>query len=286
MGGTPAEDMAVERCAGEPPLDCHMTGHHCAAEFFARVRASDFDESGWTRLEHLAQRGVVGLRRIDREPLAVIDSCRLPGTYHEAAAHADSPGRGWAADRLIFAAEEITGCGEATHAVAAFGLARGGSERGAAVVVPLPCPPLDRADAPPGCVGAGLAAHDRKERARTLHEAAVHLLHASGTPTAHRNAASLLFDVAALAPGPVTAANLARGLAFLRTRSQRDGGCFVLAEARWRAHALDPSFSADGFEPGSARPALSRETLDCMSRPSFLTCFPEVFIPGTGKNCW
>ncbi|PRP98100.1 hypothetical protein ENSA5_30850 [Enhygromyxa salina] len=261
----------------EPPLRCSMAGQACPSAGLPRFGAQ-LDAEGWTRLRALAGQGLVAVvlaedgRKVEKVELD--EGCRPPGRYHEAVAAPESPGRAWASDRLAFAPDELGGCARATHFVASFAV-RGDAD-GEAVALPLPCPPLG-SGTPRACIGAGLDDPAREALARSKWALAEPLIEREDW-AGFEAAVAPLVELAALMPSAWSYEALAGHLRFLD--HERHGGCLWSAEASFAAQALR---SGPGAEP---RVAPDHEHLDCETRPSLLTCFPERFTPGTGDNCW
>jgi hypothetical protein len=109
-----------QRCAGvEPELVCSMTGQACPSPGLPRF-STQLDASGWKRLRALARHGVVAV--VLGERVEIVEGCRLPGRYYEAAAAEQSPGQAWSSDRLVLLPDEPKNCGRATHFVASFAI--------------------------------------------------------------------------------------------------------------------------------------------------------------------
>jgi hypothetical protein len=259
---------------GEPPLSCSMAGQACPSAGLPRF-SSQLDQAGWVRLRALAEDRVVAVVLGDRVEL--IESCRLPGRYHEGAPAPDSPGRAWSSDRLVFVPGEVVDCGRATHFVASFAIA--GEADGEAIALPLPCPPLGSGK-PSGCIGAGLDDEGRKHAAKPLWEATKPLLDNREMD----GALPLALDIAALLPdgwGYLTLLDALRPL-----DQQTHGGCLWLSEAVYALHEMLPDHEVSIVDVSGGRIAPSHEYPTCDTRPSLLTCFPKRFRPGTGDNCW
>src|SRR5690606_15357899 len=243
-----------------------------------RQFTTELDADGWARLRARAEQGMIAVALGDR--VRLVDACELPGRYHEAAAGPDSPGRAWIGDRLVLLPDEARDCGPATHFVAGFAIR--GEADGAAIVFPLPCPPLGSGK-PRGCIGAGLVDDARKAAAQALWQQAEPLLEQEEYDTLAR-AIPLILEMAALAPEAWSYVKLVDALRFLS--QEHHGGCSWLAEAAFAAHSLHPKFEASMIDLSRGRLGLSHEQLDCATRPSLLTCFPGRFVPGEGNNCW
>lgn len=243
---------------------CRMVGS-CPAFDLPRV-GPELDRAGWASLRSVAQSGVVGVRE-EGGRVFVDEDCRLPGGYVELARAPESPGSGWSATRLVFVPEEVSDCPRATHAIASFAVPDGGGV-GEAIALPLPC----RGEV---CFEPGDEA-ERNARARERFEKVPAAIESG------RNAEVLLdlFALAAVVPGLPTYSNLATGLRFID--AENVGGCFVVSEAEHAATRFDPSVSAEDV----GAPELSHEARGCRARPSFSTCFPELFVGGEGGNCW
>lgn len=273
--GTLEDDDERQPCAGEPPLSCTMAGQACPSTKLPRFSAS-LDAAGWTRLRALADQGVVAIVLGDRVEL--VEGCRLPGRYHEAAAAAESPGRAWSSDRLVFLPDEPEACERATHFVASFAIR--GELDGEAIALPLPCPPRGRDEAPIGCIGAGLDDAARMAAAKPLWDQAKPLLDSYEI----EGALPLVLDLAALLPEAWGYMNVRDALRPLDR--QEHGGCLWLSEARFAVHALSPDESPSMVNLSNGRISPSHEYRTCDTQPSLLTCFPERFVPGVGDNCW
>lgn len=259
----------------EPPLECSMAGQRCPSSQLPGF-SKELDAAGWTNLRRLAERGVVAVALGERVEL--IEGCRLPGAYHEAAAAPESPGRAWASDRLVFLPDEPRECDRATHFVASFAIR--GEHDGVAIALPLPCPPLGSGK-PRGCIGAGLDDQAREAAIKSHWQQAEPLLQRYEYEDLDR-AIPLVLEIVALMPGTWSSATLVDSLRFLR--QEQHGGCLWLAEAELAAQAMHPDQQALDLSHARVRP--HHEQLDCHGRPSLLTCFPEHFVPGVGANCW
>jgi hypothetical protein len=265
----------------EPPLACSMAGRYCPSSTLPRVQ-EQLDAAGWLELKTLASERMVALA-LDpasaKKTANIVESCRLPGRYLEVVAAPSSPGRAWAADRLVFTPDEPRDCTGATHFVAAFTV-HDDQSTGAAIALPLPCPAFGSGK-PKYCIGTGLDDDARLEQVRSRWEQITTALR-SGDGKGSEDALALLVDVAALQPEARNYINVAK---HLRQIDERYGGCLWLSEASFAARALDPSFEST-VDLSQGRVAPSHAVLDCATRPSLLTCFPEHFVPGVGDNCW
>jgi hypothetical protein len=259
----------------DPPLECSMAGQRCPSSSLPSF-AAELDAAGWTRLRELAERGPVAV--VLGERVELVESCRLPGRYHEAAAAPESPGRAWSSDRLVLLPDEPRDCGRATHFVASFAIRD--ETDGHAIALPLPCPPLG-GETPSGCIGAGLDDEARTAAARSRWERAKPLLDEYEYETLDQ-AIPLVLEIAALMPGAWSYVNIAVALRFLG--QGQHGGCLWLAEAELAAQTLHPEHRVLDLSNGRLAP--SHEYPDCNTQPSLLTCFPERFEPGRGDNCW
>ncbi|MFV8750417.1 hypothetical protein ACNOYE_07685 [Nannocystaceae bacterium ST9] len=271
--GEPSEPRPEQN---DPDGPCHMAGLRCPSADLPRF-AGQLDAAGWQRLHRLALERIVAVDfRSGRVQL--VESCRLPGHYHEGAKAPQSPGRAWSADRLAFLPSEPSGCETATHFVAAFAIhdREGESE---AIALPLPCPPLGSGK-PRGCIGAGLDDDAREALARERWMAAEPMMRYSES---QESALPVLVELAALLPIASSYALLAEHLRIVGAEPY--GGCLWQADAELSAHALDPNFSTR-YELARGRPRPQHELRDCATRPSLLTCFPDQFVPGEGGNCW
>lgn len=257
-------DSQEERDDNEAP--CRMVGD-CPAAGLARVGAQ-LDVAGWGTLRSLAKTGLVGLE-LRGGAVRVDESCRLPGEYVEVARAGRSPGSAWSGSRLVFVPDELTTCPAATHVVAAFAV-RDGASQGEAVLLPLPC----RGDV---CFESGGAA-----QRRTSAEARYDKIQPALSAGEFAEVLPDLFEFAALFPEPAGYATLARGARIIDREDV--GGCFVVGEAEYAADRLDPGSPTSSERP--PRPVLEHEPVECRTRPSFTTCFPDLFVPGEGGNCW
>jgi hypothetical protein len=273
---------------GQAPLSCTMAGQACPSSALPRI-SSELDEAGWTRLRALAEQGVVAVGLVDRGArVELIETCRLPGQYHEGAAAPDSPGRAWSSDRLVFVPDEILGrsaksgvngnCSRATHFIASFAIR--GEADGEAVVLPLPCPSLGTGKAATGCIGAGLDDAARKAAAAPLWNRAQPLL----DNLEMDEALPLALEIGALIPDGWGYMNIFDALRPLD--HQGHGGCLWLSEAAFAVQAMLPDHEISIVDISKGRITPSHDYPTCDTRPSLLTCFPGRFHPGTGDNCW
>jgi hypothetical protein len=280
---------------GQAPLSCTMAGQLCPSSALSKI-STELDKAGWTRLRALAEQGVVAVALGDRVEL--IETCRLPGQYHEGVAAPDSPGRAWSSDRLVFVPDEIFGgsapsgvssnrsagtgrednCSRATHFVASFAIR--GEADGEAIVLPLPCPPLGTGKAATGCIGAGLDDAARKAAAAPLWKRAQPLLDNGEM----NEALPLALEIGALIPDAWGYMNILDALRSLD--HQGHGGCLWLSEAAFAVHAMLPDHEISIVDISKGRILPSHDYPKCDTRPSLLTCFPGRFHPGTGDNCW
>jgi hypothetical protein len=259
---------------GEPPLSCSMAGQKCPSSKLPQF-SRELDAAGWTQLRELAESGPVAV--VLGEPVELVEGCRLPGRYHEAAAAPESPGRAWSSDRLVFLPDEVRECDRATHFVASFAIR--GDNDAIAIALPLPCPL--GGGKPKGCIGAGLDAAAREAASKSRWQQAEPLLEQYEYETLDQ-ALPLVLEIGALLPSAWSYVTVVDALRFLR--QQQHGGCLWFAEAEFAAQTLHPEHEA--LELANGRLAPSHEYPDCNTRPSLLTCFPEYFVPGIGDNCW
>lgn len=271
----PAEQPNPETLDCEPPLAGSMAQQTCPSSELPRF-STELDAAGWTNLRRLAERSMVAV--VIGERVELIESCRLPGRYHEAAAAPESPGRAWASDRLVFLPDEPHECDRATHFVASFAIR--GEHDGVAIALPLPCPPLGSGP-PRGCIGAGLDDRAREAAIKSRYEQAEPLLQRYEDEDLDA-AIPLVLEMAALMPSAWSYVNIVHVLRFLR--QEQHGGCLWFAEAELAAQTLHPEHQALDLSGGRLAP--SHAYPDCNTRPSLLTCFPEHFVPGVGDNHW
>jgi hypothetical protein len=231
-----------------------------------------------------AERGTVALV-LDGGKARLATECRLPGTYTEAAAR-QGEGRYWATNRLLLLPEEAgPECAHATHLAGAFAVRKtasgGGAPRFAAILLPLPCPPISDTRPAAGCVGRGRSGPQRAHDARALIKA---------QPEERRGDPAETLDIYALAPDDWAAQ---------QSLARIGGECTLSAHAQWIVRHFGDATGADGeriiertkhLEPPYDAPPRFDESLSqrsCLYQPAFRKCFAGIFDPSPGSTgCW
>src|SRR6185295_4760166 len=156
--GSMCDDEARTICgAGQLP---RLTDRDLPAEELRRLRARAVEGTVAVVLP-----ATIAVLRAGVRP-RVLAGCRLPGAYTELETKPGG-GRLWATNRpLLLPGEVPPACAEATHTVATFAVGAAGAF--AAVLVPLPCPPVSDPAPARGCVGQGATGAERRVRALAM----------------------------------------------------------------------------------------------------------------------
>jgi len=284
---------------------CQELAHTCAATDLLRLGNQDLSPSEIDALVKRADKGAAVVERVNGHS-KLRPSCRVPGTYASYQGKTPgktSTGRLWATNRPLLHPDEVgRDCASATHLVAAF--ARN-AEKFEAILVPLPCPPIDDPKPAPWCLAQGLTGPERLERSIGIQDRLEPALQPLYPPRRSKASAEASQEAAARAGAPAHPAHPAHparpgikattaailemwALApddYPATRwlERVEGDCALAQQGTWytsgyrwsrdrdnprtEAHARPP---APQLQPGR----LSSTT--CLAWPVFLDCFPGL----------